>query len=338
MRNRTLAFLRVALPTTSALIFASAANAQEPLPPADPTSIWTIQEENASISTASLTDRYYVNGLRIGWTSGTSGVPDALAGISRAVWGDGRQRISFDLQQQIFTPADTAASQPPPGDRPYAGILTGTLGLLTDKADSRSTLALTLGVLGPWALGEEVQNGFHSLIGQQHANGWHDQLHNEPALELLSARTWRLPLGTVSGLETDVLPDLEAGLGTVRIYGQTGVSIRLGQGLNSDYGVPRVRPGPSGQDAFTPTRPLAWYLFIGADGQAVAHDVTLNGNTWQSSPNVKLQPFVAEFAAGFAVMAYGMRLTFTQVFQTQEFQHQKGGLHQFGSAALSVRF
>jgi hypothetical protein len=35
---------------------------------------------------------------------------------------------------------------------------------------------------------------------------------------------------------------------------------------------------------------------------------------------------------------YGARLTYTQVFQTQEFQHQKGGLHQFGSFALSVRF
>jgi hypothetical protein len=26
------------------------------------------------------------------------------------------------------------------------------------------------------------------------------------------------------------------------------------------------------------------------------------------------------------------------VFQTQEFAHQKGGLHQFGSLALSMRF
>ena len=35
-------------------------------PPADPSSIWTLQDENASISTANLTDRYYVNGLRLG--------------------------------------------------------------------------------------------------------------------------------------------------------------------------------------------------------------------------------------------------------------------------------
>jgi hypothetical protein len=37
-------------------------------------------------------------------------------------------------------------------------------------------------------------------------------------------------------------------------------------------------------------------------------------------------------------MAFGTRLTYTQVVQTQQAQHQKGGLHQLGSLALSVRF
>jgi len=41
---------------------------------------------------------------------------------------------------------------------------------------------------------------------------------------------------------------------------------------------------------------------------------------------------------GFAVMAYGMRLTFAYVAQTQEFNGQTGGLHQFGSASLSFHF
>jgi hypothetical protein len=53
---------------------------------------------------------------------------------------------------------------------------------------------------------------------------------------------------------------------------------------------------------------------------------------------VALTPLVGEIEAGLAMIFYGARLTYTQVFQTQEFQHQKGGLHQFGSFALSVRF
>ena len=31
-------------------------------------SIWTLQDENASISSTNPTDRYYVNGLHLGWT------------------------------------------------------------------------------------------------------------------------------------------------------------------------------------------------------------------------------------------------------------------------------
>ncbi len=331
---------------TATLSAAPLADAQAPPPPAptgglapDPTAIWTLQDENATISTAKLTDRYYVNGLRLGYTSGTGQVPSALESLGRMVFGEtGQQRFSFDLSQQIYTPADTDASAPPPGDRPYAGVLLGTLGLMQDTQETRSTLALSVGVVGPWALGEQVQNGFHDLIGQGQNSGWHTQLHNEPAVNLLAARTWREPTGRLFGLETDALLDASAGLGTVRIYVEGGAQLRIGQGLDSDFGTTRLRPGMSGGDAFRPTRPVAWYAFVGADGQGVAHDVTLDGNTWRDSPSVTLKPFVGELQAGFAVMAFGTRLTYTQVFQTQEFKHQKGGLHQFGSLALSVRF
>ncbi len=307
-------------------------------PPDMTAATFALQDENASVSSAKLTDRYYVNGLRLGYTSGAGDVPAAAVRVGQAVWGDGALRLGFDLSQQIFTPADTAAPQPPSGDRPYAGVLLGTVSLFRDVEDSRSTLSLGLGVVGPSALAQAVQNGFHDLIGQGHTNGWHAQLRDEPAVQLTSARTWRLPMGTVAGLETDALPDLAFGLGNVRIYGQTGVVVRIGQGLDSDYGVARLNPGPSGGDAFTPAKPFAWYVFAGAGGQGVAHDITLDGNDFQNGASVKLKPLVGELEAGLAVIAFGARLTYTHVLQTQTFEHQKGGLHQFGSLALAVRF
>jgi hypothetical protein len=325
-----------ALAATGLIGAAFVARAQAPT--GDPAAIWTLQDENASLSTAALTDRYYVNGLRLGYTSPEGGVPSALAGVADAMWGGGAVRFSFDLSQQIYTPADTQANPPKPGDRPYAGVLLGTFGLLRDVPDSRSLLALSLGLVGPDALAQTVQNGFHDIIGQGHTEGWHDQIHDEPLVEITSARTWRLPTGEVAGLETDVLPDLAVGVGNERIYAQTGVVVRIGQGLASDYGTARVAPGPSGWDAFTPTRPFAWYVFAGGDGQAVARDITLNGNDFRNSASVSAEPVVGEMEAGVGLMAFGARLTYTHVLQTAEFSHQKGGLHQFGSLALSVRF
>jgi hypothetical protein len=307
-------------------------------PPSDPSSIWTLQDENASISTASLTDRFYVNGLRLGWTSPTDEVPGFLATLGHTLWGDGTQRISFDLGQQMYTPSDTQASVPNPNDRPYAGLLLGTFSLLSDTDTTRSVLALSLGILGPGSGAEELQNGFHNLIGQNEVNGWGHQISNTAAFEVLSERTWRLPIAQFSGLETDVLPSLTAAVGDVRDYVQTGVTIRLGQGLNSDFGAPRFRPGLSGGDAYVQTKPFSWYVFAGVDGQAVAYDITLESSPFRGGPHVDGIWDVGEAQAGFAILAYGMRFTFTYVAQTQEFTNQHGGLHQFGSAALSVKF
>ena len=312
--------------------------AVEAQPAPDTASIWTLQGENASISAGTPTDRLYVNGLRLGWTSPTTVVPDVLAQLGRTLWGDGQQRVAVDLSQQIYTPTDTSLTVPNRFDRPYAGVLLGNFSLMSDADDSRSVLTLSLGVVGPGSGAENVQNGFHDLIGQNQTNGWGSQIQNVPAIEVLHERTWRLPMGTVAGLETDALPSLTVGLGDLRDYLQTGVTFRFGQGLNSDFGVPRVRPGLSGGDAFVPTRPFAWYVFGGVDGQAVAYDLLLQSTPFRGGPHVSTVWDVGEAQGGFAVMAYGMRLTFAYVAQTQEFTGQTGGLHQFGSASISFRF
>jgi lipid A 3-O-deacylase len=317
------------------LMPAVSANAQ---PAADTASIWTLQGENASISAGTPTDRFYTNGLRLGWTSPDGTVPGFLVNLGHTLWGDGQQRVAFDLSQQIYTPAETQLVIPDPHDRPYAGLLLGNFSLLSDTDDSRSVLTLSLGLVGPGAGGEWLQNGFHNLIGQETNKGWGSQIQNTPAIEILHERTWRLPIGTLGGLETDALPSLTVALGNLRTYLQTGISFRIGQGLGSDFGVPRVRPGQSGGDAYTPTRPFAWYFFGGADGQAVAYDLLLQSNPFRSGPHVSPVWDVGELQTGFAIMAYGMRLTLAYVIQTQEFQGQTGGLHQFGSASISFRF
>lgn len=326
---------RLTLLTTSVLLPAYAAQAQ---PAADPAAIWTIQLENASLSFGSPVDRLYTNGMDIGWVSPTGMVPDFLADLGRTLWDAGQQRVGIDISQQMYTPIKTSLTIPNPYDRPYAGALLGNFTLMSDADDSRSVLTLTLGQVGPNAGAEWVQDNFHNLIGQGHDKGWSYQIGNTPVVELLHERTWRLPIASFGGLETDALPSLTVGIGDLRDYVQTGVVFRLGQGLGSDFGVPRLRPGLSGSAAYVPTQPFAWYIFAGGDGQAVGYDLLLDSKPFRTGPHVSSIWDVAEMQGGFAVMAYGMRLTFAYVAQTQEFAGQSGGLHQFGSASLSLRF
>lgn len=306
----------------------------------DPNPIWTFQAENDAASTqAGTSDRYYTSGLRLGFTSGTLSARNPIEHLGRFIWGDGVTRVSVDLSQSLFTPADTQLRPPDPRDRPYAGYLRASIALLHDTDTSRSTLGFSAGVIGPSALGYVVQNGFHSIIGDPLTKGWPYQLRDEPAFELLAERIWRLPITRAYGLSVDALPSVTGGAGTVRDYVQTGVIFRLGQGLDSDFGSPRVRPGLSGGDAYTPTRPFVWYLFGGVDGQAVARDVFLDGSTFRSgSPHVTKKPFIGELEAGVGLIFHGVRVTYTQTWQTQEFEGQRSGLFNFGSVALSARF
>jgi hypothetical protein len=307
--------------------------------PPDLAGIWTIQVENDAVSTFKGTsDQYYTSGLRLGWTSGVDAVPFATD-IGHDLWGEGTTRLSLDISQSLFTPRDTQIDPPNPHDRPYAGVLIVTAGLVQDTSFTRDLVSVSLGDIGPGALGREVQNGFHSIIGDTPNRGWGHQLNDQPAFQLLGQRTWRLPLVQAGGIETDVLPSATASVGDIRDYAQAGGVLRFGQGLASDFGTPRIEPGLNGSDAYTNTRPLAWYGFAGVDGQAVGYDVTLDGSTFRShSPHVSRIWDVGEMVAGAAVMWHGLRFTYTQTWQTQEFRGAKSGLFNFGSLAVSAKF
>ena len=98
-------------------------------------------------------------------------------------------RQGFQIGQSIFTPRDTAASRPDPDDRPYAGWLyVGSTWVVERRTAERvilDTFQVNVGIVGPAAFGDEVQNQFHRVIGDSPVNGWDFQLDNEPGVELI---------------------------------------------------------------------------------------------------------------------------------------------------------
>jgi lipid A 3-O-deacylase len=301
-------------------------------------SIWTLQDENSSISTTNPTDRFYVNGLHLNWTGPQGFLPGPVSSLGHALFGDGEQRVSVGLTQQIYTPYQTKAYDPPLDDEPYAGYLVMNLNLIQDSANTRSVLGVNLGVLGPGAGGQSVQNGFHAVIGQDGTNGWRYQLPNVPAVDFLGARIWRLPLGHIGGLETDALPQLSGMAGLTAVYLQPAIGFRIGSGLESDYGPPLLAPSPSGADAYTVVQPFAWYLFASSAAKLVGYDEVLEGTYFKDSRSVPITRLVGSFEIGGAIIWRGLRFSYTQMFQTSRFQNQKGDIHEFGSFSVSGMF
>jgi len=300
---------------------------------------WTLRTENDKFSTVpGGTDHYYTAGNQISVMSAPGRVPEVAADIARFLWGDGTTWAGFSLGQQLYTPTDTGRVHPDPLDHPYAGYLSATATLIQDVGNTRNVLSTSLGVIGPAALGRQVQNGFHSIIDSPQVRGWGSQQNNEPAVEITASRIWRVALVSAGPIETDVLPALTIGLGTVRDYAQLGGRLRLGHGLNRDYGPSRITDGLNGEDAFLPGEGLGYYAFAGASGQAVARDAFLDGALFGRSPSVYRRSVIAQFEAGVAVLWGGTRLSYTHTWQTDSFRGQKVGLFNYGSIAASMRF
>ncbi len=288
------------------------------------------------------TDRWYSNGMQASWRSPAGALPAPLAwldGTLGAALGPGESRWGFSLGQTIFTPRDTRRRDPDVLDRPYAGHLFAAIGL--DRVSDRqfTSLELQIGVVGPSSLGRQVQDGVHDILGDRRPRGWRYQLRDEPVVDLIAERRWRLPLGELAGVESDAVPAVAVSLGNGNLHGSLGGMLRVGQGLAADFGPSRIRSAQSGGTVLRPTgREFGWYLFAGIEGRAVGRDITLDGNTWRDSRSVRGRPVVADAQFGAALLWRAWRLSYTHVLRSEEFYGQRGGVQQFGSINLAFRF
>ena len=333
----TLIVAYVVTPNLAATTPASAQN---------PPDTYSVQWENDRIAN---TDRHYTNGFRLSWVSGArDGDPMWVKDVLEALYpfASLRQgRVGAAFGQSIFTPEDTVTSGLVTDDRPYAGWLYGAISVHAETkrapastaTDILDTVELNLGIVGPWALGRQVQNGVHDLINVGRSNGWGHQLDNEPGLMLIGERRWRPAPWKLFGLEAGAIPHIGGSVGNVMTFASAGAILRLGQNLDVDYGPPLIRPSLSGLAAVEKRSDFAWYVFAGVQARGVAHDIFLDGNTFSSSHSVEKKRLVGDAQVGVAFVFKGVRLAVTQILRTREFEGQRQA-DRFGAISLSANF
>lgn len=301
------------------------------------------------------TDRYYTNGVKLGWTSTDLGkfsdTPYAsplLPVLDRLPFINGRdyqKNLAFSLGQNIYTPDDTEATQLLTNDRPYAGWLYLGVGIIWKNAEARHSLNLNLGVVGSYSLAEEAQTTIHRLRGFESPKGWDNQLHNEFGAVLTYEYTWRWPRHERRvGFDWEFLPHAGLAVGNVQIYANVGGELRVGLNLPDDFGTAGISPSSTTSTPLEGNQQsdrlrifdLGAYVFARADGRAVAHNIFLDGNTFGNSPSVTKKPFVADLTLGASVNYRNTKLTYALTYRSAEFDGQKAGGQVFGSVSLSV--
>jgi lipid A 3-O-deacylase len=314
---------------------------------ADEMNRFNLLEENDSLYFHS--DKHYTQGLRLsnlgpdvgdesGWNDPFTFLNDVAPIFSQDVQSRSR-RYAVLAGQSIFTPKNLRIKPPDPHDRPYAGWLYGGVSLLQESNQrTLENLEIDLGVVGPGALGRQVQNDFHQLIGVGQAKGWSNQIQHEVGGVLSYERLWRLCVIGDGSNGLDVVPQAGATVGNVFTYGDVGGMVRIGKNLGSDYGPVRIRPALSGTDYFDGDHldgPFGFYFFAGAQGRVVGRNIFLDGNSFRQSSSIPKKTFVADFQGGFSLFwSTAFRVDFTAVRRTQEFvgQHLQDVI---GTAALS---
>lgn len=314
-------------------------------------SVLVENDKFSSFDAGKQTDRNFTNGVRFNWMSepGLSWEPlVALASWVPVFDGSGKTRAGLALGQNIYTPEDISRRDLVRTDRPYSGWTYVAAALTSDLADKATpgrgrldTLELQLGIVGPQSYAEQTQKEWHKLIGARVPLGWNNQLRNEPGFALFYERKWRrqeTPIAKLGWLEVDATPHVGGSLGNVFTYAAAGATFRIGNDLSVDYGPPRIRPGLAGSMSFDrPGDGVAYYMFFGFEGRAVARDVTLDGNSLARSHSVDRRPLVGDLQMGLALVVGPARGTFSYVMRTREFDGQRTP-DRFGALSVSYRY
>ncbi len=287
------------------------------------------------------TDRGYTNGVRLSYTSPEEQIP---AWIDRRILHlpllspNGKKRVTVALGQSLFTPNDITLRDPPSDDRPYAGWLYSSFGVISDTDRSLDIMIVTLGIVGPAAQAEDTQRYVHNVVTANKPMGWSHQLHNELGINLTYERKWReIYESSPFGLGFDIIPHIGVNLGNVFTNASLGATFRLGNDLPNDYGPPRIRPGLPGSDFFIPTKNISGYLFAAIEGRLVARDIFLDGNSFRNSAGVEKENAVVSLQLGASITYGDIRLSYTHLFMTKEFKTQRQNT-QFGGITASYRF
>lgn len=309
--------------------------------------IFTLVAENDVLAG---TDRHFTQGTRVSYYSGedrSNWLTDTAELIPYfRKRGPGREswRANLAFGQSIYTPSDITAERLQKTERPYAAYLYAGLGLLRISKDANNkpktldTFELQLGVVGPYALGEEVQSGWHEHISDSpEPKGWRHQLKNEPIVNLHWDRQWRKALNPLGGLEMDLMPHAGLSLGNLDTHAGVGFTLRLGLGLWKDNGPSRIRPSLPGSGYLKASDRASGYFFIGTESRLIGRNIFLDGNTFTDSHRVAKKPLVVDTQYGISMAYMGAKITLTNIIRGQEYKGQQD-MDQFTALSIAWKF
>jgi hypothetical protein len=306
------------------------------------------------------TDQYYTNGIKFGCGIPAGRVsklftlpPDALL---RQITDGAQNHFGLFLGQNLYTPRDISITGPQPNDRPWAAWLyVGAVAqsVKEEVLDSGitegrlHTVEVDLGVVGPPALGRQVQSFWHRhIVDAPEPKGWGNQIRGEPGFMVSYLHKRRY--GNRNSVQ--FVPHAGMSLGTIMTFVRTGGIVRIGRNMTG-FGPDSIEPGgamlknarflkESEGGAGDVRRDFEWFAFAGVDGRVIGHNIFLDGSLFRDGPGVQRRDTVYDISAGLSVRLDQLRVSVTRIKRSEEFRTPAGGggRQRFYSVNIGVEF
>ena len=237
---------------------------------------------------------------------------------------DNRNGITFNLFG--YTPSTISSDAILYGDRPYESSM--SFKTFVAGSDSikqhRIASALSIGIIGPWAQGKEIQTGIHKWLNNRIPKGWQHQVQNDVIINYqLNYEKKLLEAGSSFLLNGAA----EARVGTLHN--------RIGGGLNFMAGHYN-HPYKNGK-----RKKIEYYLFGQSRVNIIGYDATMQGGLFNrknpytiSAGDVTRLTFQAD--AGVVLNFRKLYFTYTQSYLTKEFR--TGHYHRWGGISFGFTF
>jgi len=209
-------------------------------------------------------------------------------------------RETWGIGQVISTPDDIETPTLLPMDIPYSALLAVTNGWTAFNDTKFTGFQWLLGVVGPVALGEEIQKAVHRVTGSPQPQGWDHQLDNEPVLNF--TYMWKRKM--VARKNFDLAFNAGGSLGNWFTLADSSIELRVGK--NKPRGFLYI-PDPVGRSMFydaalRPDNAKRYTFYVSGVFRAtyMARMLILDGSTFKDSHSLRSvrRPLVGQMILG----------------------------------------
>lgn len=250
-------------------------------------------------------------------------------------------QVGFSLVLGMATASDIDNPDPPETERPYAGVWLFNTALNAYTEKSLHTWTLSLGWVGPSSHGEEIQSWVHEQIGSSEPKGWDEQLEDEPILNVWYRFQHRLLRNQITRtFDYDIIGGIGGGLGNFYSGASINSVFRIGYNLPMNFGPTTNSFADDDRNAVIANPPkdkFYIYFYAGVDGSAIAHYITLDGNTFVDSHSVEKEPLVGIWVNGLSLGYKRFAFTMRHTYAT-DLQKDQHGSYEFASTTISWYF